>query len=50
MILPTTAEVRAWVQVPASAVSDEQMDVVIFAVGLNQASLKILTDTGKEGP
>jgi len=31
MIVPTIADVRAWVQVPASAISDDQMQQVIDA-------------------
>ena len=38
MILPTVAEVRAWVQVPASAVSDPQLDLVIAAEADLQAA------------
>jgi hypothetical protein len=28
----------------------KKMDVVIFAVGLHQSRLKVLTDAGKESP
>ena len=44
MTPPTLAEVRAWLQVPASAVSDEQLGLVLAAEEAVQARACRLVD------
>lgn len=45
MIVPTTAEVRAWIQVPASAVTDPQLEGILAAeVALQGAACRVPPD------